>query len=177
MTARAMRGAVFLDRDGILNVDNGYVFRPADFNWIPGAMQAIRQIHAAGLLAVVVTNQSGIARGYFSEAEFLALQEWIDGQLAAQGERLDGVYYCPHHPEGADARYTKICDCRKPKPGLIQRAFIDLAIDRGGSFLIGDKERDVAAAQAAGIPGFRFEGGSLDLFLQPLLRQFSVSAE
>ena len=132
------RPAVFLDRDGVLNVDRGYVHRPEDFEWNLGAIDAVRAINTAGYLAVVVTNQSGIARQYYKEEDFRTLTQWMNSELAANGARLDAVYHCPHHAEGSDPKFALDCDCRKPKPGLLLRAIADLDIDPERSFLIGD---------------------------------------
>src|SRR6201996_2096384 len=162
--------AVFLDRDGVLNVDRGYVHRPEDFEWTAGAIDAVRAINTAGYLAVVVTNQSGIARQYYKEEDFRTLTQWMNSELAANGARLDAVYHCPHHAEGSDPAFAIDCDCRKPKPGLLLRAIADLDIDPERSFLIGDKPQDMEAAQAAGIGGYKFEGGDLGAFVAPLLR-------
>lgn len=164
-----MRRAVFLDRDGILNVDRGYVFRPDDFEWISGAIEAIRRINAAGYLAIVATNQSGIARQYYTQSDFTALTDWMQRELAARGAKLDAIYHCPHHVEGSDPVLAVACDCRKPKPGLLLRAMAEFDIDPKQSFLVGDKLQDMEAAQAAGVSGYLFEGGNLDTFIAPLL--------
>jgi D-glycero-D-manno-heptose 1,7-bisphosphate phosphatase len=163
------RRAVFLDRDGVLNVDRGYVFKPEDFEWMAGAVEALRRINDAGYLAVLVTNQSGIARQYYTEVDFAALTAWMTRELMAKGARLDAVYHCPHHVDGSDAALAIACECRKPKPGMLLRAIADLNIDAGQSLLIGDNLRDMEAAQAAGVSGYLFEGGNLDAFVAPLL--------
>ena len=164
------RPAVFLDRDGVLNVDHGYVFRPEDFEWMAGAVDAVRRINRAGFLAVVVTNQSGIARQYYKESEFLALTRWMEKELAAQGAKLDAIYHCPHHIEGTDPKFAIDCECRKPKPGMLRRAIMDLNIDVARSFLVGDKPQDMEAARAANLKAHLFQGGDLDAFVAPLLR-------
>ena len=164
-----MRCAVFLDRDGVLNVDRGYVFKTDEFDWVPGAIEAVRRINAAGYLAIVATNQSGIARQYYAESDFLALTDWMRRELAFRGARLDAVYHCPHHVDGSAPAFTIACDCRKPKPGMLLRAMADFDIDPKQSFLIGDKFQDMEAANAAGISGYLFEGGNLDAFVAPLL--------
>lgn len=160
------RPAAFLDRDGVLNVDSGYVSRSEDFQWLPGAIAAVKRLNDAGYLVIVVTNQSGIARGYYGEAAFHALTDWMRVELAKTGACLDGVYHCPHHPE-----HTGPCDCRKPLPGLLKAAFKHFAIDQERSFLIGDSKRDIQAAEAAGIPGHLFTGGNLDDFVREILEQ------
>ena len=164
-----MHRAAFLDRDGVLNVDKGYVSRVEDFEWIAGAIEAVRRLNEAGYLVVVATNQSGIARQYYTEADFMALTAWMRRELAARGARLDTVYHCPHHADGGDPVFAIDCDCRKPKPEMLLRAIADLGIDPSQSFLIGDKEADMEAANAAGVSGYLFEGGNLDAFVASVL--------
>lgn len=147
MSARA----VFLDRDGVVNVDHGYVGHWQDFEFVPGAVDAMRCLHDAGWRLVVVTNQSGIARGYYSEADYEALTARMKAELAAAGAPLAGVYHCPHHPKGTVAAYTRDCDCRKPAPGLILRAAAELGLSLADSVLVGDKASDAQAARAAGV--------------------------
>lgn len=165
----APKRAVFFDRDGTLNEDTGYLYRREDFRWIPGAVEAIRYCNEKGYLAIVVTNQSGVARGYYGEEDIRALHRWMNEDLGKQGAHIDGFYYCPHHPRGTVAEYAKECVCRKPAPGLVDMACRDYSIDRGGSFLIGDKERDVECAERAGVTGILYAGGSLMEALQPYL--------
>lgn len=157
-----MKRAVFFDRDGTLNVDVHYLHRAADFRWTPDAVQAIEYCHQRGYLAVVVTNQSGVARGYYTEEDVAALHRWINDELARLGAApIDGFYYCPHHPQAAVRAYAVACDCRKPKPGLILRACRELDIAPGESFMIGDSRRDVESGEAAGVKGVLYKGGSL----------------
>lgn len=143
--------AVFIDRDGVINVDNGYVAKVDDFQYIKGVFAACRELKAMGYLLVLVTNQSGIARGYFTEDEFVTLTEWMDWNFVDEDVELDGIYYCPHHPEHGNETYRKDCDCRKPKPGMFFSARDDLEIDLTQSVMIGDKAADMQAAMAAGI--------------------------
>ncbi|NBI42437.1 D-glycero-beta-D-manno-heptose 1,7-bisphosphate 7-phosphatase [[Haemophilus] felis] len=145
-----MNKAIFLDRDGTLNVDHGYVHEIDRFHFIDGSIDALQQLKAMGYLLVLVTNQSGIARGYFSEAQFLQLTEWMDWSLADRGVDLDGVYYCPHHPEGK-GEYKQECDCRKPKSGMLLQAIKELNIDPQQSFMVGDKVEDLLAGKGANI--------------------------
>ena len=159
------RPAVFLDRDGVINVDRGYVHRPDQVDWIPGALDAVRGLNDRGYRVVVVTNQAGIAHGYYSEEMMHALHAWMQKQLAAKGAYIDAFYYCPFHPEARVKKYRGNHIDRKPSSGMILRALSDLQIERNGSFLIGDKEIDVEAARGAGIPGFFFQGGNLATFL------------
>ncbi|MFZ5649808.1 MAG: D-glycero-alpha-D-manno-heptose-1,7-bisphosphate 7-phosphatase [Bacillota bacterium] len=167
--SKALRPAVFLDRDGVLNVDTGYVFRREDFVWVAGAKEAVRLLNEMGYFVFVVTNQSGIARGYYTEADVAFLHRWVNRELNACGARVDAFYYCPHHPEAAVELYRKACSCRKPAPGLILRALKEWPVDRGRSFLIGDKRRDLEAAAGAGLPGYLFEGPDLYEFVRHIL--------
>jgi D-glycero-D-manno-heptose 1,7-bisphosphate phosphatase len=142
------RAAVFLDRDGTLNVDKGYVHRIEDWEWIPGAIDAIAVLKKAGFLVIVITNQAGIARGYYDEADMTNLHTRINEELQTHGATIDGFYHCPHHPEFSAVRE---CECRKPMPGLIYKARQDFDIDLGRSWLVGDKASDIQAGLAAGI--------------------------
>lgn len=162
--------AAFLDRDGVLNVDRGYVYEPKDFEWIPGAADAVRALNDAGYLTVIVTNQSGIGRGYYSELQFHALHGWIDRRLNEHGARIDRVYFCPHLPDAPIPRYRTRCACRKPRPGMLHAAVHDLGIDQAASFMIGDRESDRAAAEAAGLAFHMFQGPNLLSCVQDLLR-------
>ncbi|HII3800907.1 TPA: D-glycero-beta-D-manno-heptose 1,7-bisphosphate 7-phosphatase [Pasteurella multocida] len=145
-----MKKAIFLDRDGTLNIDHGYVHEIDQFQFIDGSIEALQQLKAMGYLLVLVTNQSGIARGYFSEDQFLQLTEWMDWSLADRGVDLDGIYYCPHHTEGK-GEYCQDCDCRKPKPGMLLQAIKELNIDPNTSFMVGDKVEDMLAGKGAKI--------------------------
>lgn len=164
-----MRAAAFLDRDGVLNVDHGYVYRPEEFIWVEGAREAVALLREAGLLTVLVTNQSGIARGYYDEAALQRLLQHMQSELAEVGAQLDGAYFCPHLPEAKLAQYRIECDCRKPKPGMLLRAARELEIELGASLMIGDKPSDLEAAAAAGVRGFLFPGGDLLAFTRNIL--------
>jgi len=144
-----MRRAVFLDRDGTINQEKGYLFRIAEFEFVPGTPEAIRLLNEAGFLVIVVTNQSGIARGYYGEEQVAALHSHIDGLLARSGARVDAWLYCPHHPSG-EGEYAVACSCRKPLPGMLLEAAARFDIDLANSVLIGDKRGDLEAAIAAG---------------------------
>lgn len=165
----ARQPAAFLDRDGVLNVDSGFPWRPEQILWMPGAFAALRRLKRAGFLVFVVTNQGGIARGYYEEADVRALHDWMGREIAEAGGRIDGFYYCPHHPAEGRAPYRTVCGCRKPAPGLLLQAMADWPVRRDGSFLIGDRQTDLQAAQAAGVPGHLFPGGDLDRFVAALL--------
>ncbi|MFH0256224.1 D-glycero-beta-D-manno-heptose 1,7-bisphosphate 7-phosphatase [Vibrio rumoiensis] len=143
--------AVFIDRDGVINVDHGYVSKVDDFEYIDGVFEATKALKDLGYLLVLVTNQSGIARGYYSEKEFLTLTEWMDWNFVDQGVEFDGFYYCPHHPDGSVEKYAQVCDCRKPAPGMFISAQEELDIDMSRSVMIGDKADDMKAAIAAGL--------------------------
>ncbi|MCW9711078.1 D-glycero-beta-D-manno-heptose 1,7-bisphosphate 7-phosphatase [Avibacterium sp. 21-586] len=145
-----MNKAIFLDRDGTINIDHGYVHQIDDFQFIEGSIEALQQLKVMGYLLVLVTNQSGIARGYFSEQQFLQLTEWMDWSLADRGVDFDGIYYCPHHPDGK-GEYKEDCDCRKPKSGMLLQAIKELNIDPAQSFIVGDKKEDMQAGKRAGV--------------------------
>jgi D-glycero-D-manno-heptose 1,7-bisphosphate phosphatase len=161
-----MRPALLLDRDGTLNVDHGWVHRPEDFCWTEGAREAIRWANDRGVLVFVITNQAGIARGYYTEADFHAFTAWIDRQLAVCGAHIDRTYYCPHHPTEGRGEYRRACNCRKPAPGLIERARAEWQFDAASAIMIGDAEHDIEAAAAAGIRALRYVGGSLLEYVQ-----------
>lgn len=146
------KAAVFLDRDGVLNVDHGHVHTPAQFEWMPGAPEAVKWLNDQGLLVFVVTNQAGIAKGYYSEQQYREFERWIAGELAKFGAHADQTYYCPHHPEGI-GEYGCVCDCRKPEPQMLLTAIADWKLDPRRAVLIGDKPSDMQAANRAGIKG------------------------
>lgn len=156
-----MAKAVFFDRDGTLNVDTGYLYRISDFVWTDGAVEAIKYCNDKGFLVIVVTNQSGVARGYYTEADIKVLHEWMNEQLKAVGAHIDAFYYCPHHEEGTVAEYSRPCGCRKPSPKLVDEACLKYSIDKEQSVLIGDADRDILCARNAGIRGARYLGGNL----------------
>ncbi|UJF19753.1 D-glycero-beta-D-manno-heptose 1,7-bisphosphate 7-phosphatase [Vibrio sp. SS-MA-C1-2] len=143
--------AIFIDRDGVINVDHGYVHTVDQFEYIDGVFEACKKLKEMGYLLVLVTNQSGIARGMFTEDQFMTLTEWMDWNFADKGVDFDGIYYCPHHPDGSVAQYSQTCDCRKPNPGMLLSAQSFLDIDMDKSVMIGDKADDMRAAQAANV--------------------------
>lgn len=146
-----MRRALFLDRDGVLNVDHGYISRPEQFEVIDGVFDALRHAQVLGYLLVVVTNQSGIARGYFAAADYWVLEDHMRTVFSAEGITFAGIYHCPHYPKGSVPALAVACDCRKPEPGMILRAAREHNIDLNASIMVGDKQSDIAAARAAGI--------------------------
>ncbi|MDO6707830.1 D-glycero-beta-D-manno-heptose 1,7-bisphosphate 7-phosphatase [Photobacterium sp. 1_MG-2023] len=141
--------AVFIDRDGVINVDHGYVHTVDDFEYVEGVFDACKKLKAMGYLLVLVTNQAGIARGMYTEDEFLTLTEWMDWNFVDNGVEFDGIYYCPHHPTEGQGDYLQDCNCRKPKPGMFLSARDFLKIDMARSVMIGDKTDDMKAAEAA----------------------------
>lgn len=151
MTQNAKRGAIFLDRDGTVAEEVGYINHLSRFRLYPWSAEAIRRINAAGLAAVVVTNQAGAARGYFPEELIVQVNEKMKQMLAAAGAHLDGVYYCPHHPDAGEPPYRQRCGCRKPQPGLLERAVRELNLSLAGSAVIGDRYMEVEMAHRLGL--------------------------
>jgi len=147
-----LRPAAFLDRDGVINLDRGYVSRAEDFEFVPGVFEGVAALQRLGFALVVITNQSGIGRGLYSESDLLALNRWMSGQFEQHSVHIDGVFYCPHHPIEAFGRYRCECDCRKPAPGMLLRAACELNLDLTRSAMFGDKVSDLQAAAAAGVP-------------------------
>ena len=158
---RLLRPALFLDRDGVLNEDRGYVHR-----WIPGAREAVAAFNARNWWVFVVTNQSGVGRGYYPEADVLALHARMEADLAAAGARIDAFYHCPFHPEALEDRYRHPDPPdRKPNPGMLLRAMADWPVDAARSVMVGDKAIDLEAGQRAGVRSLLFPGGDLEAFL------------
>lgn len=166
-----LKPAVFFDRDGVINLDHGYVGHPDKFDLVEGAARAIALCRRTGYLIFVITNQAGVAHGLFEEEAVEALHAHLKERLAAQGAVLDDVRYCPHHPQAKRERYRKACSWRKPGPGMI----LDIAkfwpVDLAHSFLVGDKQSDMDAAAAAGMRGFLYERGPLDQFVADAISQ------
>lgn len=141
-----MTKALFLDRDGVVNVEKNYLHKPEDFELVEGIVEVCRAYQERGYLIIIVTNQSGIARGYYSEADFQHLSRWMKGRFQELGVTLERIYHCPHHEE-----ISGVCDCRKPEPGMFLSAQSDYGIDMDASVMIGDNERDITAARRAGV--------------------------
>lgn len=146
-----MRRALFLDRDGVINADHGYISGSDRFDVIEGVFDALRRAQELGYLLVVVTNQSGIARGYFTDDDYRRIEHHMREVFLAEGITFDAIYHCPHHPDGIIPALAVRCDCRKPEPGMILRAARDHNIDLAASIMVGDKDSDIAAARAAGV--------------------------
>jgi D-glycero-D-manno-heptose 1,7-bisphosphate phosphatase len=146
-----MNKAVFLDRDGTINSEKVYLYKTEDFEFTPYAEEAIRRFNELNYKVIVITNQSGIARGFYSEADLSALHTYINEKLLAKNATIDAFYYCPHHPQAVIEKYKIDCNCRKPKPGLFERAIRDFNIDVNLSWAVGDKLRDIEPALSLGI--------------------------
>ena len=167
---RQPKPAAILDRDGVLNYDDNYVGHPEKIRWMPNAAKAVKRLNDAGYHVFVFTNQSGVARGYFTEAELNILLDWMRGELAKDGAVIDDVRYCPHHPSGTVEGYLEDHPWRKPKPGMILDLMQHWPVIAKGSFVIGDRDSDIEAARAAHLPGFLFAGGDLDAFVADILK-------
>jgi len=146
-----MGKAAFLDRDGVINRDTAYIADWSEFEFLPGAIEGMRLLQDAGYELIVVTNQSGIARGIFSESDYQALTEKMKATLAEHGVVLTEVYFCPHHPTEGQGSYLMTCECRKPAPGMLKQAMADHSIDPAGSLMIGDKASDIEAGRRVGV--------------------------
>jgi D,D-heptose 1,7-bisphosphate phosphatase len=168
------RRALFLDRDGVINVDHGYVGSRDRFEWMPGAREAIRAATDAGWHVFVITNQSGVARGHYDEAAVTVLHGWMIDEVRRAGGTIDDIRYCPFHPDAVVPAYRRFSDWRKPAPGMLLDLMRAWELDAARCVLIGDQETDMAAAAAAGISGRRFEGGNLADFVRPLVGAFSA---
>lgn len=145
------RKALLLDRDGVINLNHGYVHTPERTDWVPGIFELVAHAHRQKFLVIVVTNQAGIGRDYYSEDEFLAYTAWMHAQFSQRGTPLLATFWCPHHPDAGSGKYRVECDCRKPEPGMLLAAAECFELDLQASWMIGDKSSDIAAATAAGV--------------------------
>lgn len=164
-----MRKVLFLDRDGVINKDVSYLYKIEDLQWVDGAKEALKLAYDAGYDLIVVTNQSGVARGYYKESDVQILHDYMGNELDKAGAPILRFYYCPHHKDGTVERYAVDCDCRKPKPGMLLQAIKEYNVDPSESFLIGDNVRDVESAEAAGVKGYLFTGTDLLSFMKTIL--------
>lgn len=168
------RPAVFFDRDGVLNDDAGYTHRVEDLHWTESARQAIKFCNEAGYYVFVVTNQAGIAHGYYDEEAVRRLHDHMNDELLERGAWIDDFRYCPHHPEGSVPAFAKSCDCRKPRPGMILSLLHAWPVVAAGSVMFGDRQSDIEAAEAAGLPGVLFTGGCLHSVVEATLSKAKV---
>lgn len=145
-----LRPAVFLDRDGTVNEQMGYINHISRFHLLPDAALAIKRLNDQGVPVVIVSNQSGLARGYFPPSLLDEVHDKMNSLLAQEGARVDGIYYCPHHPEAKEEKYRQACECRKPKTGMLVRAAKEMDLDLSRSFLVGDRWSDIKCAENAG---------------------------
>lgn len=151
--------AIFLDRDGVINIDKGYVHKIEDFKFYPGVFEALKKLQDADYKLLIVTNQSGIALDYYTEEDFFRLTDYMLSEFSKRGIKIDKVYYCPHHENGTNPKYTMKCDCRKPESGMIKQGIEEFNIDPSKSFLVGDKENDIKAAHKEGIKAILVKTG------------------
>lgn len=160
-----------LDRDGVLNIDKAYLYKPEAVEWVEDSLKAIAWLNRKGIKVAVVTNQSGVARGYFSESDVIKLHIWMQEEVQKAGGIISAFYYCPHLQGAPVKEYDRDCNCRKPKPGMILQALHDFGVKPENAFMAGDSPRDVEAAEAAGVRGYLYSGGSLLEFVQGILKE------
>lgn len=170
------RPAAFLDRDGILNHDIGYAHRPDQIVWVDGAIEAVRWLNEQGFYVFIITNQGGVAHGYYEEQHVHDLHAWMQQQMQQHGAHIDAFEHCPYHPQGVVERYAQESELRKPQPGMILKLQREWTTDPSRSFVVGDRDSDVEAAIAAGVPGYKFAGGNLLAFLKERVRTKPVVA-
>jgi D-glycero-D-manno-heptose 1,7-bisphosphate phosphatase len=164
-----LKPAIFFDRDGVLNIEKGYVYKISDFEWIDGAKEAIQYMNQKDFLVFVITNQSGIARNYYTEKDVIKIHQFMSDELKKINAKIDEFFYSPWHPEGANKDFERISHLRKPSPGMLELAQTKWPINKTLSFLIGDQITDIQAAENFGIEGYLFEGDNLLDFVKKLL--------
>ena len=164
-----LKPAVFFDRDGVLNVEKGYVYQISDFEWIDGAQEAIKYLNQKDYLVFVVTNQSGIARNYYSEEDVIQIHQFMNSELKKIDAKINEFFYSPWHPEGMNKDYERVSHLRKPSPGMLELAQTKWPINKTSSFLIGDQITDLSAAENFGIKGYLYEGGNVLDFVKKIL--------
>lgn len=164
--------ALFLDRDGVINIDKGYVHKAEDCVFVDGIFELVKKANSLDYRVVIVTNQAGIARGYYSETQFLEFTDWMLAKFNENHAVVDHVYFCPHHPKNGIGQYAMDCDCRKPKPGMLLKAAQELNLELKSSIMVGDNLSDFAAADAAGLSRFYLLSNQDELLSQPLHTQF-----
>ncbi len=155
--------AIFLDRDGTLNVEKNYLYKTEDFDFIPRMPEAIKMWNDSGYLVIVITNQAGVARGYYKEEDVHKLHQYINQRLKEIGAHIDAFYYCPHHPVYGIGKYKVECNCRKPKTGMLEQAILDFSIDVTQSYLFGDHDSDIEAGEAMTIKSYKVDGKSFNI--------------
>ena len=161
--------AFFLDRDGVIIKDYGYVYQREDLEFIEGCFEALQYIQSLSYKLIIITNQSGIARGYFSENQFHEFDFYMKKLLISRGIKIEETFYCPHHPQGKIEKYRKNCNCRKPKSGMLEQAILKYNVDKKKSYLIGDSRRDIIAGEFIGIKSFLFKSNNLNKFVRGIL--------
>jgi len=163
--------ALFLDRDGVINVDAGYTHRQDQFEFIPGIFELVAEATRRGYKTFIVTNRAGIGRGYYTEEDFWILMDWVTLKFVAAGGKIERTYFCPHHPEHGTGKYHRACECRKPGPGMLLQAARDYEIDFGQSVFLGDKKSDMEAGRAAGVATLLYMGNESNY--QPAIKTAS----
>lgn len=158
-----MKKAIFLDRDGTINKEKNYLYKIEDFKFIPGMPDAIKRWNDLNYLVIVVTNQAGVARGYYTEEDVKILHTYINDELQMYSAWIDKFYYCPHHPTEGNGKYLRICNCRKPNTGLLEQAIKEFDIDISQSFLFGNSKSDLDAGEKLNIKSFLVDGKSFNI--------------
>ena len=167
---KALKKTVFLDRDGTINVEKNYLYKIEDFEFLPGVIEGLKILQKEGFQLIIITNQSGIARGYYTEKQYHLLNEWMLNELANRGVHITATYYCPHHPDAKLEEFRVDCSCRKPKTKLFERAIQKFSVDVNNSFAIGDKMRDCAICEKTACKGFLVGKGENEKIIEDVKR-------